>query len=333
ADCCGKPSSNRATDSSHSSNMEQKESFMFSSRSLRSARKSLHGFTLIELLVVISIIALLIALLLPALARAKALAESTVCESNLRQIYALESEYASENNGWFTGCANYQTADSGLAGAVGYWYEPGSWLPLLINESDSSANMRYETDFWNVTPKAWTVPSWAVCPADPEIQVPETLPYGADAGSAAYRVNMVSYGENSFNWLVPVDNLAPALQTSAGPYYAVKNTSQGQVPSGGTITPGDMVFFADHDGLASLEIYSDDLADFTGYAIGAHPWNNWSDSNPPPEWHGASTDTWMNVLYLDGSIAPYYTSQISSFIYNPNVSNPVMNEGLFRMGY
>ncbi len=52
------------------------------------------GFTLIELLVVISIIALLIALLLPALARAKQLANSIVCESNLRQLSTAYIEYS-----------------------------------------------------------------------------------------------------------------------------------------------------------------------------------------------------------------------------------------------
>jgi len=44
------------------------------------------AFTLVELLMVISIITLLMAILLPTLAKAKKLAESTVCQSRLKQL-------------------------------------------------------------------------------------------------------------------------------------------------------------------------------------------------------------------------------------------------------
>jgi len=79
------------------------------------------GFTLIELLVVISIIALLIAILLPALAKAKELANRTVCSSNVRSMCQGFLIYAQSNKGVFPATpgnpnGDYYNAPTGVAG-------------------------------------------------------------------------------------------------------------------------------------------------------------------------------------------------------------------------
>lgn len=56
------------------------------------------AFTLIELLVVIAILSLLMTLIMPSLGKARLLARSTVCLTNLHNIHTLSAMYISENN-------------------------------------------------------------------------------------------------------------------------------------------------------------------------------------------------------------------------------------------
>ena len=63
-------------------------------------KRAAKAFTLIELLVVIAIIGILAAMLLPVLSRSKAVADSAVCRSNLRQLTLGLSMYVEQEGAY-----------------------------------------------------------------------------------------------------------------------------------------------------------------------------------------------------------------------------------------
>lgn len=65
----------------------------------------MRGFTLVELLVCMGIIALLIGILVPTLSGARARAQSTECQSNLRQLYFAQTYYADQHKGRWASAA------------------------------------------------------------------------------------------------------------------------------------------------------------------------------------------------------------------------------------
>jgi prepilin-type processing-associated H-X9-DG protein/prepilin-type N-terminal cleavage/methylation domain-containing protein len=95
------------------------------------------AFTLIELLVVIGLLALLAGLLLPALAKARASANVTLCKSNLRQMVLAFNEYATEQHGIMT-----PNSVALPAGQTDWWF---GWtdnaFPLLNRALDPSRGL------------------------------------------------------------------------------------------------------------------------------------------------------------------------------------------------
>lgn len=299
------------------------------------------GFTLVELLVVITIIAILIALLLPALAKARELANSVVCESNLRQIYLVESEYAMEYK-WFTPAESYFPTST--ASPWWYYYEmPSSWLPLVCKEAGFQGGPEFVNDLGDSAdfhdPNGFTIPPFLICPSDPSIHT--AVAVASDGSETPYWGLYSSYAENTFGSLVANENVKPFLQTTSDASFCdLQPDSSGETPGGASINPSDIVFFADHAsnvfGGRLAMLYGGVLPQLDGYPHGDAfaVADGVANAGPMPEWHGTGNGgpgSWMNILYLDGSVAPY-TATPNTMQNTPAVENsPTMNWDLYRL--
>jgi prepilin-type N-terminal cleavage/methylation domain-containing protein/prepilin-type processing-associated H-X9-DG protein len=127
------------------------------------------GFTLIELLVVIAIIALLLSILMPSLQKVKAVAQSVVCRSNLRQMTMGLKLYAQDNDDktmlfneqvtgkyWFheiapyLGDQNYQdTGGKQVSKAMETSYCPSTKKPVPRTTWEMGATTKPWTFIWS----------------------------------------------------------------------------------------------------------------------------------------------------------------------------------------
>lgn len=149
----------------------------------RPATPDLRAFTLVELLVVIAIVALLISLLLPALGKARAVAHTVMCQSNLKQSYIGFASYAAETTDYMPKTVSY----SDVLGGMGYFGAPKRFGPNItagtynfalnrwqvfscpgepaekLVTSDPSYNGRSTTNFDNEFMRNSFAYNWSIC--------------------------------------------------------------------------------------------------------------------------------------------------------------------------
>jgi len=150
------------------------------------------AFTLIELLVVIAIIALLISLSLPALSSAREAGRQTVCQSNLRGIFAI--------------CRAYADTNKGMSPALGQPYATVPNWALVVQQSSGRSG--------STPDQLYSASSTLVCPSAVAFYAQQmTRTYAANAtGLAGQPGDSANYDDPSARAHVRYDQLAnPSL--------------------------------------------------------------------------------------------------------------------------
>ena len=165
----------------------------------RSSAKTIRSaFTLVELLVVIAIIAILISLLLPALAKARQLAQSLTCSSNLRQMALAVTEYQDSWNGH-----RFPYGYNNATGALEGWVV--ALAPYITSSHQQSSPTGYQINFASLE-------TAVICPDTTPLSNPNGLVMGQinqtycwnESQSTPWEQNQIEYFQSSYgfnSWL------------------------------------------------------------------------------------------------------------------------------------
>ena len=143
---------------------------------MKDARAGERGFTLIELMIVVAIIAILAGILIPNFVNARAQAQTSACESNLRSIAtALELVYADEQTYEPNGQTTFNADPADFTNSAGTVY-------LNNTPKDSAALDQSQLYTIRVTPQSGGAPPSYVITC-PGTHVGSTLAKLQKAGS------------------------------------------------------------------------------------------------------------------------------------------------------
>ena len=229
------------------------------------------AFTLIELLVVIAIIAILASLLLPALAAAKAKAQTTKCLSNLKQWGVAVKMYADDNQDFVPEEGNITVTVLNPINADAWYNKVAPYCGTrTLKDIYASAN-----------PTVYPVPSTISIYSCPAARIPPS-PY------PNIQWQYFMYGEN--NWLCVNRRSDGVSAQSLG-----QQTRMSTLPR-----PANTIIFADVDDDYNSNAGNPALSGVQGkYAIARHPSN--LQTNSP--------ETRCNMAMGDGHAQGYKVSE------------------------